>query len=352
MLSESALLSLWSDCPPRPSSTGTHHVASNTAGTNAPSTENFLRDVLCFKSGVAVTRLLRMLRRQPTKHSGKKSCASLAQKRETQTHADVLAKLWARPPVDDGRSGQSDHGGKKKKLSTFQRSPERIHHKQCFEIDVPPIAKRVSNNNADTVATFSFCVSTLAICDSMWGPRAVVTPEELSCVAKPVVTSQSWLMHDESARVSETKLHKGNALKTRCSLATLHERAPCSVFSRSVVTAALKQLMRPTPDVAGVIEGLGGHQDESAAALLQDSEPKLAKESQLSGRHEFQSSPTTTDTDAELAYVVVVRSRNPFGLTSFAGAGLAYMSSTLFLPEESNQPTHRWYVGPTGSSTQ
>ena len=38
----------------------------------------------------------------------------------------------------------------------------------------------------------------------------------------------------------------------------------------------------PTRDVAGIIGGLGGNHDESAAELLQDSsEPKLANESQL-----------------------------------------------------------------------
>ena len=110
------------------------------------------------------------------------------------------------------------------------------------------------------------------------------TPEELSCIVKPFVTTRSWLVHDESARVPETKLHKGTALNLVALLTTLHECAPSPVFSRSVVTVALKQLMGLTPDVAGVIEGLGGHHDESAAALLQESEPKLAKESQLSGR--------------------------------------------------------------------
>ena len=71
----------------------THRVARNMAGTSAPSTKNFFRDVSCSNSRVAVTRLLRMLRRQPMRHSAKKPCASNAQKHETQTNADVCANL-------------------------------------------------------------------------------------------------------------------------------------------------------------------------------------------------------------------------------------------------------------------
>ena len=88
----SALLPLWSDCThTHPSSMGgrTHHVASNMVGTGAPSTKNFLGDVSCCNSRVAVTRLLRILCRGPMKHSAKESCASFAQKHETQTRADV-----------------------------------------------------------------------------------------------------------------------------------------------------------------------------------------------------------------------------------------------------------------------
>ena len=68
-----------------------HHVARNMEGTSAPSTKNFLRNVPCCNTQVAVTRLPRMLRRQLMKHSAKKSCASLEEMHETQTRADVCA---------------------------------------------------------------------------------------------------------------------------------------------------------------------------------------------------------------------------------------------------------------------
>ena len=79
----SDILPLWSDCPPHPSSMG---AESTMAGTSAPSTKNFLRDVSCCNKRVAVTRLPRMLRRQLMKHSAKKSCASLAKKSTRHKH--------------------------------------------------------------------------------------------------------------------------------------------------------------------------------------------------------------------------------------------------------------------------
>ena len=87
----SAVLPLWSDCPLRTVIDGgrTYHVASNMAGTSAPGTKNFLRDVSYCNSRVAMTRLLRMLRLELVKRSSKKSCASLTYK--TQTYADVCA---------------------------------------------------------------------------------------------------------------------------------------------------------------------------------------------------------------------------------------------------------------------
>ena len=66
-----------------------HHVESNVAGTTAPSTKNFLRDVSCCNSRVAVTRLLCMLCQQTMKHSAKKWSASLAPQRDTCTHTQM-----------------------------------------------------------------------------------------------------------------------------------------------------------------------------------------------------------------------------------------------------------------------
>ena len=97
--SASAVLPLWSDCPPHPSSMGAEPTVLQATWREQASTKNFLRDVLCCNSRVAVTRLLRMLCRQPMKHSAKKSCASLASERDTHTHkcrcARELKKLTA-----------------------------------------------------------------------------------------------------------------------------------------------------------------------------------------------------------------------------------------------------------------
>ena len=53
---------LWSDCPSVFDLARTSHVPSNMATASAPNTNNFLRDVSCSKSRVAVTRLLRTRR--------------------------------------------------------------------------------------------------------------------------------------------------------------------------------------------------------------------------------------------------------------------------------------------------
>ena len=79
------------------------------------------------------------------------------------------------------------------------------------------------------------------------------------------VTSRSFLVVDESATVSER-------VETRRSLDSLHEHSPSLVVTRSVVTAAFKQLVAQ-------FGMLGGNYAESAAESWQHSEPKLAKES-------------------------------------------------------------------------
>ena len=66
---------------------------------------------------------------------------------------------------------------------------------------------------------------------------------KFSCVLKPFVTSRSWVVYDKSTRVSRIKLDKRNALKHVALWTALHQHSPSLVFTRSVVTAALKQLV-------------------------------------------------------------------------------------------------------------
>ena len=135
-------------------------------------------------------------------------------------------------------------------------------------------------------------------------PRVVMTPEELSCILKPFVTARSWLVYDESAQVSEAKLHKGNVVKHVALLTALHEHSPSLVFTRSVVSAVLKQLL--------VQFGLS--QDSSKDWLdtktnrLQNLCRTVSQSLRKNPRSEFAAtfpwSPTATDTAVELGYIV------------------------------------------------
>ena len=162
----------------------------------------------------------------------------------------VACNMVVSASVDDGPGGQSDNSGKRAlSLATFALAlifgtlfspPVHFNPSQAmFSDGLATICAARFEQLGGSRATFYFCVSTLTICESMSRPRGVVTPEELSCVLKPFVTSRSWLVYDESAKVSESKLHKGNALKH----VALHEHTPSLVFTRSVVTTAFKQLV-------------------------------------------------------------------------------------------------------------
>ena len=163
-------------------------------------------------------------------------------------------------------------------------------------------------------ATFYFCVSTLTICESMSRPRGVVTPEELSCVLKPFVTSRSWLVYDESGKVSESKLHKGNALKHVALLTALHEHSPSLVFTRSVVTTAFKQLVVQF----GMSQDASKDWVETMTNRLQNLCRTVSQSLRKNPSSEFAStfpwSPTATDTAAEPWLHCGVRSRTPFCL--------------------------------------
>ena len=169
------------------------------------------------------------------------------------------------------------------------------------------VAQRVSNNYTYQGQLFTYvCVSTLAICESMSRPRVVLTPEEFPCVLKPFV-------------VSETKLHKGNAFEARCSL-----DSPPRAFTKSRVHtvcchSGFQATGGPPRGVAGLIEGLGGNHDESAAEPLQESGPMLAKENQLRVCRDI---PVEPDVDRHCGGTWLhggVRLRTTFGLASFAG---------------------------------
>ena len=74
--------------PPVIDGVRTHHVASNMAGTGAPSTKNFFRDASCCNSRVAVTRA------PPTTNETLREeivHITCTQTRDTNTNADVCA---------------------------------------------------------------------------------------------------------------------------------------------------------------------------------------------------------------------------------------------------------------------
>ena len=149
-------------------------------------------------------------------------------------------------------------------------------------------------------------------------PRVVVTPKDFSRVLKPFVTLRSWLVYEESAKVSETNQHKGDVFKH------VAQRLSSSWWSNSGrLTNRLQNLCRT------VSQSLRKNPSSEFAAT-------------------FQWSPTTTDTAAELGYTVVCgRGLRLAWLCLQDGTKLAEMLSSIFF-----QPTHRWHAGPTGPSTQ
>ena len=169
-----------------------------------------------------------------------------------------------------------------------------------------------------------------------------VTPEELSCVLKPFVTSRSRLVYDEAAKVSESKLHKGNALKH---VATL-DSPPRALTKSRVHTVCcdngFQATGRPIRDVKGRIEGMGGNHDESAAEPLQDSEPKLAKESQL--RVCFRHSRGARQRQTPLRNLVTLWSTIEnsvwVGVVCRTGQDQQRCRARSLRPRERNQPTH------------
>ena len=184
---------------------------------------------------------------------------------------------------------------------------------------------------------------------------SVVTPEEFSSVFKSFVTSRSWLVCDESAKSFRNKVAQKCALKHVALLTALHEHSPSLVFTRSVVTAAFRRL----------VVHFGMSQDSSKdwvetmtnrlQNLCRTVNQSLRKNPSSEFAATFPWSPTTTDTAGELGYTVGVRSGSPFRLASFAGRDTTSSDverARSFCPKERNQPTHRWHVGPTGSSTQ
>ena len=184
-----------------------------------------------------------------------------------------------------------------------------------------------------------FVASTLALCESMSGPRVAMTPEELSCVLKPFVTSRSWHLYDESARVSETKLHEGNALTHVALLTALQEHSPGLVITWSVVSAALKQMVVQF----GMSQDSSKDWVETMTSRLQNLCRTVSQSLRKNPRSEFCRDIPDNDRHRWNLVTRGVRSRTPFGLASFAGRDRTSrdVEPALFCPRERNQPTHR-----------
>ena len=272
----------------------------------------------------------------------------------------VACNMVGSAPVDDGRGGQSDHSGKRALslvtvtlaliFGTLFSPPMHFNPSQAmFSDGLATICAARFEQLCGSRATFYFCVSTLTICESMSRPRGVVTPEELSYVLKPFVTSRSWLVYDEAAKVSESKLHKGNALKHVALLTALHEHSPSLVFTRSVVTTAFKQLVVQF----GMSKDASKDWVETMTNRLQNLCKTVSQSLRKNPSSEFAStfpwSPTATDTAAEPGYIVVYdRELRLAWRRLHDGTRPAEMSSPLFAPkgaQPTDSPMARWSDG-------
>ena len=99
----------------------------------------------------------------------------------------------------------------------------------------------------------------------------------------------------------------------------------------------------PIRDAAGVIEGLGGNHDESAADLCRTVSQSLRKNPQLGVCREI---PVESDNDTEFGHIVGYDRELRLAWRRLQdGTRQAEISSPLL-------PSHRWPVDPTGTSTQ
>ena len=160
------------------------------------------------------------------------------------------------------------------------------------------------------------------------------------------MTSRSWLVYDEAAKVSETKLHERNALKHVALLTTVHAHSPSLVFTRSVVSAASKQLVVQF----GVSPDSSKDWVETMTNRLQNLCRTVSQSLRKNPRSEFAAtfpwSPTPTDTVAELGYIVGYDRELRLACRRLHdGTGPAEMSSPLFVPEgaqPTDSPVARW----------
>ena len=157
IISESAILLLWSGCPPRPSSTRPKPPRSKQHSWNKRTEHEELPQMrvmfqITGRNGPSPAHA------PPTIHETfhKEIVRITCTKARDTNKCRIVCNMMGSAFVDDGRSGRSDHGGKKNtQLShAHQICPYQCtttHHKQCFEMDVPPIAMRFSNSNASQV---------------------------------------------------------------------------------------------------------------------------------------------------------------------------------------------------------
>ena len=96
-------------------------------------------------------------------------------------------------------------------------------------------------------------------------------------VLKPFATSRSWLVYDESAHFSDTKLNKEQAVKHVALLTAVQGHSSCLEFTRSVGAPALKKLVG---QVGIPQETSSNWVDDSVAKPVQGCEPRLTQKSQ------------------------------------------------------------------------
>ena len=200
-------------------------------------------------------------------------------------------------------------------------------------MDVPPVAQRVSNNCANQGQLVYSYVSTLAM---------VMTPEELSCVLKPFVTSRSWLVYDESAKVSQNKAAQRERVEARCPL-----DGPPRVFTTSRVhTVCSVSGIEATGVQFGMSPDSSKEWGETTTNRLQNLCRTVSQSLRKNPRPEFAASfpwsPTATDTRGTLVTLwCTIENSVWLGVVCRTGQDQQRCRARSLCPRERNQPTHR-----------
>ena len=140
----------------------------------------------------------------------------------------------------------------------------------------------------------------------------------------------------------KTRLHKENALKHVALLTARHEYSPRLVFTRSVLSAALKQLVSSS----GCRQTHRKRWGETTTNRLQNLCRTVSQSLRKNPRPEFAASfpwsPTATDTRGTLVTLwCTIENSVWLGVVCRTGQDQQRCRARSLCPRERNQPTHR-----------